>query len=104
MIKETNKVYDSKFLNMFEREYEIDGETHKWNMVSRRREPLNLADKNHRDGIDAVTIVGIMEDLEVERMVCIDEYRPAIGGWTLGLPAGLVDVDRDWETASMPSL
>jgi len=100
MIKETKLVHSTPYLKLFDRTYINNDKEHSWHVVSRRESPVNLEDNNNTNA-DAVHIVGVMEDLEIPRLVVIEEYRPPIGGWTVGLPAGLIDEQESAQDAAV---
>lgn len=55
--------------------------------------------KTTEDSIDAVIILAILKndpsDSTKDEVVCVKQYRPPVNGYTIELPAGLIDANED---------
>lgn len=98
-ILSTKRVYESRWINVFERVVEsFKGRRHIWTMVSRQKDPETCETKKP----DAVVIVALhYDDEKVARLVITSEYRPAIGGREIGFPAGLIEEGQTPEEAAI---
>jgi ADP-ribose pyrophosphatase len=93
-ILETRKLTDFPHLNLFRTRYEDRrGDPKVWIFTSRRDPPRLLSD--NWDTPDAVVIVPY--HVTQRRLVIIEEFRVAIGGYQYGFPAGLVDAGETIE-------
>lgn len=86
----TKKITDERWLNLFQREIKNKkGISKTWTFASRASDP---ADSISNKKPDAVIIAAIVDNPdEPYRHVCTAEFRPAIGGFEFGFPAGLID-------------
>ena len=73
-----------------------NGETGEWEMVSRKTNPKIGSAK-----VDAITIAPMFQDGDI---CLIQEYRPALGGFELGFPAGMIDDGESLEEAARREL
>lgn len=59
--------------------------------------------KKSEDSVDAVVILAILRygsDPSKDEIVCVKQFRPPVDGYTIELPAGLIDPDEDPGTAA----
>lgn len=59
--------------------------------------------KKSEDSVDAVVILAILRydgDPTKDEIVCVKQFRPPVDGYTVELPAGLIDPDEDPATAA----
>jgi len=80
----TVPLFQSRWINLFERTVKTGDKIHKWQFASRQAEPDLAKDKKP----DAVIIVAATKD---KKLVLTREYRAPLGDWILGLPAGLIE-------------
>lgn len=93
-IFETQKLTDLPYLNLYSTHYEDQrGNPKDWVFVSRQEPPRIEA--GQWDIPDAVVIVPY--HVRHRKLVVIEEFRVALGGYQYGFPAGLVD---DGETVA----
>jgi ADP-ribose pyrophosphatase len=85
-ILNVEKITNEKWINLFAAAFEHNGHTGRWVFASRQEHP-------HRPrGADAVVIVPVLRDPgQPPRLVLVKEFRVPAGGYTYGLPAGLID-------------
>ena len=87
-ILRTLKLTDFPYFNLFKTHYEDRlGEPKTWIFASRQDPPRLVSDNWHIP--DAVVIVPY--HLGRQKLVVIEEFRVALGGYQYGFPAGLVD-------------
>lgn len=85
-INQVTKLTDEKWLNLFAATFENRGHTGRWVFASRKAMP---GQEVHPD---AVIMVPVLKNPgEPPRLVVIREFRIPVGGYMLGLPAGLID-------------
>jgi ADP-ribose pyrophosphatase len=88
-----DKLTNEQWINLFAATYEHKGHTGRWVFASRKQKPYG----EHAN--DAVIIVPILRNPgEPARLVMIKEFRIPVGGYTWGLPAGLLDPGEGVET------
>jgi ADP-ribose pyrophosphatase len=87
IIRDLSKLTDEKWINLFAATFEHKGHAGRWVFASRHQQP------HHPDNrFDAVIIVPVLvADGRPNRLVFIREFRVPVGGYVLGLPAGLVE-------------
>ena len=60
--------------------------------------------KKSEDSVDAVVILAILtydkRDRSKDEIVCVKQFRPPVNGYTIELPAGLIDPNEDPATAA----
>ena len=85
-VKHLEKLTDEKWVNLFAATFEHAGRSGRWVFASRRQKP-------HGDSpADAVVIVPVLRDPGAPpRLVLIREFRVPVGGYVIGLPAGLLE-------------
>lgn len=91
-ITRVEKLTDEKWLNLFAAAYEHNGHVGRWVFASRKAKP--------HQGLsgDAVIIVPILRNYRrLPKLVLIKEYRVPVGGYVIGLPAGLCEVGEPME-------
>ncbi len=93
-IIKTECVFSNKWLNLFERHLDSNGKKHSWLFASRQSSPQLASEKKP----DAVVIVAKTENNEI---VVTREYRPAIGDYEIGFPAGLIEEGQTPEEAAI---
>lgn len=87
-IKATRMIHGTRFLNLFEREFEHKGREGRWIFASRDSDPPTHDQKRP----DAVIVVPVMHNTNDEvRLVLTSEYRVPIATRELSFPAGLID-------------
>ena len=83
-IKKTEKVYESKFVNLFNSTYIDNNNKEKnWLYVSRRKKPHTYKFSD----FDVVRIAPVLDG----QLVLIKEFRIPLNTWVLSFPAGCVD-------------
>jgi ADP-ribose pyrophosphatase len=93
-ILETQKLTSLPHLNLFRTHYEDrHGDPKEWIFASRQDPPRLVSEE--WDVPDAVVIVPY--HVTRRKMVIIEEFRVAIGGYQYGFPAGLVDAGETVE-------
>ena len=84
----TRKLTDYSHLNLYQTCYEDrHGHPREWIFASRQNPPRLMS--GHWDTPDAVVIVPF--HVTRRKLVIIEEFRVALGGYQYGFPAGLVD-------------
>jgi ADP-ribose pyrophosphatase len=85
-VKHLEKLTDEKWVNLFAATFEHAGHTGRWVFASRRDRP------HSPNPGDAVVIVAVLREAgEPPRLVLIREFRVPVGGYVIGLPAGLLE-------------
>ncbi len=85
-IKRLERLTNERWLNLFAAEYEHNGHTGRWIFASRQEKPHS---GRH---CDAVLMVPLLRNPgEPVRLVLIREFRIPVGGYVIGLPAGLIE-------------
>lgn len=99
-IKKVKSLVETKFVSLYDVEYENKlGQNKHW-MVSSRKDKDELEKiylENKEDKIDAVVICAYHKTLR--KIVLINQYRVPINKYIYELPAGLVDNNEDIETS-----
>ncbi len=91
------KLTSEKWLNLFAATFENRGHRGRWVFASRREQPHDAT----RTRADAVIIVPLLKDPgQPTRLVMIHEFRVPVGGYTYGLPAGLIEEGEPIEEAA----
>jgi ADP-ribose pyrophosphatase len=91
-IKRVDKLTNERWLNLFAAEFEHKGHAGRWVFASRQPTPHT---GRH---CDAVLIVAILRNPgEAARLVLIREFRIPVGGYVIGLPAGLIEAGESIE-------
>jgi ADP-ribose pyrophosphatase len=88
-IIKVEKLTHEKWLNLFAATYRHGERTGRWVFASRK-----AADDLYKvpDRCDAVLIVAVLhESGKPPRLVLVKEFRLPVGGFVIGLPAGLID-------------
>jgi ADP-ribose pyrophosphatase len=93
-IVETQKVFENRWLNLFERCVKTNDKLHSWLFVSRQSNPELASQKKP----DAVVIVAMTDD---HKIVVTREYRVPIGDYEIGFPAGLIEEGQTPEEAAI---
>jgi ADP-ribose pyrophosphatase len=85
-INHLEKLTNERWVNLFAAAFEHNGHTGRWVFASRREKPHS---GTHGD---AVLMVPILRNPgEPPRLVLIREFRVPVGGYVVGLPAGLIE-------------
>lgn len=85
-INKIDKLTNERWVNLFAAGYEHNGHAGRWVFASRREVP------QAGPHVDAVLMVPILRKPgEPPRLVLIREFRVPVGGYIIGLPAGLID-------------
>ncbi len=83
------KIHEGKFITRYDVDYiTADGNRKTYEMISRNRNIQTLDDLQNRK---ADSVVMILTDAKVERILVSREYRMAMGQWIYNFPAGLID-------------
>jgi ADP-ribose pyrophosphatase len=91
-VKSLEKLTNEKWVNLFAATFEHAGRSGRWVFASRRQRP-----HAERPG-DAVIIVPVLRDPGAPpRLVLIREFRVPVGGYVIGLPAGLLEAGESVE-------
>jgi ADP-ribose pyrophosphatase len=88
-IQKVTKLTDEKWLNLYAASFRHGDHNGRWIFASRKPgdDPYKVPDR-----CDAVLIAAILhEPGRPPRLVLVKEYRVPIGGYAVGLPAGLLD-------------
>ena len=102
LIQKIIKRSDSKFINLYELQYNLgDKEPYKYMVASRRKEQ-DLECNTHK--IDAVRIVPYFNKDNQTYVVLIKEFRYAINDYLYGTPAGLVDENENSKSSATREL
>ena len=99
-ILKVNSLVETKFLNMYEIEYNNKLNNKKtWMAASRKniKEAKEIYLEGKEDRIDAVVIIPIHK--EEEKIVLVRQFRVPINNYVYELPAGLVDGEESYEEA-----
>ena len=93
-ITRVEKLTHERWLNLFAATFEHHGHEGRWVFASREQTP-------HRGVVGvAVVIVPVLRvPGQAPRLVVIREYRVPVGGYTIGLPAGLIEKGEPIEEA-----
>jgi ADP-ribose pyrophosphatase len=89
-IKKIERVFTSRWLNLFESTIQRDQTESTWIFASRRNEPY-CPGKNP----DAVVIVPLTKVTGTTQIIMTREFRVPIGVYEYGFPAGLIDPHED---------
>ncbi len=100
-INNVQKLTDYKFLNLFSVDYKDRKHCDKQWIFASRSKGLNPLDKNYINP-DAVIIIPF--HVKEKKLIVINEFRVALGGYHYGFPAGLVDKGESIETAGKREL
>ena len=85
-IKRIEKLTNERWLNLFAADFEHKGHEGRWVFASRQAKPHS---GRH---CDAVLVVAVLRNPgEPARLVLVREFRVPVGGYVIGLPAGLID-------------
>ncbi|MHC1682112.1 MAG: NUDIX hydrolase [Clostridiaceae bacterium] len=99
-IKKVTTLSETKFLSLYNVEYENKkGDTKHWTVAS-RKDFKTLQDQyfnGKEEKIDAVVITALHK--ESKKIVCIRQFRIPLNDYVYELPAGLVDGDEGIDTA-----
>lgn len=87
-IKDIKKLTSNKYLNLYELNFESDGDKYSYFLASRRKEDDLEIYKNKTDAVKAVPYVIKNNKIYV---VITKEFRHGINTYIYGTPAGLVD-------------
>jgi ADP-ribose pyrophosphatase len=98
-IRKTERIFSSRWLNLFESTVRNDGKESKWIFSSRREKPYSQSDKP-----DAVIIVPLTAVNGETCIILTREFRVPIGVYEIGFPAGLVDPAEDSLTTARREL
>ena len=88
-ILKVEKLTDEKWLNLYATTFRHGDHNGRWVFASRKPgdDPYKVPDR-----CDAVLIVAVLhEPGRPPRLVMVKEYRVPVGGYVIGLPAGLLD-------------
>lgn len=99
-ILKVKTLVETKYLNMYEAEYENKKKNKKSWMIASRKSKKEVEDiffNNKEDDIDAVVIIPIHK--EEQKLVLIKQFRVPINNYVIELPAGLVDGNEGYEEA-----
>lgn len=99
-ILKVKALVETKYLNMYEAEYENKKKNKKSWMIASRKSKKEVEDiffNNKEDDIDAVVIIPIHK--EEQKLVLIKQFRVPINNYVIELPAGLVDGNEGYEEA-----
>lgn len=104
-IKKLTLLKETKFLSLYDSEYENkNGKLKHWTMASRKN--LGTLNAQYFQGkeekMDAVIIVAL--HLDTNKLVCIRQFRVPLDDYIYELPAGLVDGDESIEEATRREL
>lgn len=100
-IKESKKLTDEKWLNLFNVKYVAKtGDEKSWQLATRQKEPKCVTGRYDRP--DAVVIVPFHK--AKDKMVITREYRVPINDYEYGFPAGLIDAGESVEQATRREL
>lgn len=100
-IKRVKKVSDHKYLNLFSIHYNDREDNDKEYIFASRSHLLNPLEKEAGQP-DAVVVVPY--HIHEKKLVMIEEYRMALGGYQYGFPAGLIDDGETVEQAGRREL
>lgn len=93
-IIQLDKITSERWVNLFAATYEHNGHTGRWVFASRREAP------HAPSAGDAVVMVPILRNPgEPPRLVLIHEFRIPVGGYNIGMPAGLIEPGEPIEEA-----
>lgn len=89
-------LHEAKWLRLVQYDYTTpEGATKSW----------ELAQRTTRVGTtDAVDILAIISKGDTKKIVLVKQFRPPLKGWTIEMPAGLVDPDEAIETTAIREL
>lgn len=89
-------LHESKWIRLLEYDYTTpEGITKSW----------ELAQRTTRAGsTDAVDILAIMKQKGKRIIVLVKQFRPPLKGWTIEMPAGLVDPNETIQTTAAREL
>lgn len=96
-VTDTKELYSAKWIRLVEYTYVTpEGQERKW----------ELCERTTRAGItDAVDVLAILKkEGEPKKIVLVKQFRPPLKGYTIEMPAGLVDAGESAETAAVREL
>ncbi len=100
-IKESKKLTDERWLNLFDVRYVAKtGDEKSWQLATRKKEPKCVTGRY--DQPDAVVIVPFHK--AKNKMVITREYRVPLSDYEYGFPAGLIDDGESVEQATRREL
>lgn len=104
-IKKLTLLKETKFLSLYDSEYENKkGKLKHWTLASRKNfDTLNAQYfKGKEERMDAVIIVAF--HLDFNKLVCIKQFRVPLNNYIYELPAGLIDGEESIEEAARREL
>lgn len=89
-------LHESKWIRLLQYDYATpEGVTKSW----------ELAQRTTRAGsTDAVDILAILQLKDRKKIALVKQFRPPLKGWTIEMPAGLVDPNEAIETTAVREL
>ena len=97
-IKNINKLTSTKYLNLYELTYDVDGKDFNYYFAS-RRDDKNLSCLGV-DKVDAVRVLPYIKKDNQIYVVLIKEFRYPLNTYIYSTPAGLVDAGEDTITSA----
>ena len=88
------KLTNERFLNMYDLEYEHNGETIHWTLASRNK-PEELVSVTGKQRADTVCIIPKIVKDGKECVIITKEFRQPINDYVFSFPAGLVESGED---------
>lgn len=88
------KLTNERFLNLYQLEYEHDGQRIYWTLASRNN-PEELVSVTGQEKVDTVCIIPKVMKNGKECVIMIKEFRQPINDYVYSFPAGLVEKDED---------
>ena len=88
------KLTNERFLNLYQLEYEHDGQKIYWTLASRNN-PEELVSVTGQEKVDTVCIIPKVMKNGKECVIMIKEFRQPINDYVYSFPAGLVEKDED---------
>lgn len=104
-IKKLTTMASSKFLSLYDAEYENKmGKLKHWTIASRKNQ--ETLQKQYFEGVDERVDAAIIAALHVEskKIVCVRQFRVPLNDYVYELPAGLVDGDESFDVAATREL
>lgn len=104
-IKKVTLLKETKFLNLYDIEYENkNGNIRHWTMTSRKDIDTLRAQyfQGKKEKMDAVIIAAL--HLDSNKIVCIKQFRVPLGDYIYELPAGLIDGNESLDEAAAREL
>jgi ADP-ribose pyrophosphatase len=101
---------DEKWLKLWRAEYDQGGKRGSWSFVSRKATPKMVGKDKSPDAV--IILANVLPSwvkdptppTSVGKLVVISEYRIPLGGYEIGLPAGLIDKGETPEQAAVREL